>query len=82
MFSENHKPHSEEKTGHETKKYDFSNGCTIKANEDMDFLGVGKGDVLEVKFDGQYLRVGPLGWSPEQLTEEINKGVWTFEKKS
>ena len=39
-----------------------------------------KGDVLAVKPDGEYLRIGPLTWSPEQLTEEIDNAVWTLQE--
>ncbi|MDB4984754.1 MAG: hypothetical protein JWM20_933 [Patescibacteria group bacterium] len=62
-------------------KYDFQNGI-IKANEDMAFLGISKGDTLQPKFDGTYWAVGPLTWSAEQLAEEIDGGTWTFEKTS
>lgn len=63
------------------KEYDLSKGAVLKANQDMAFLGIAKGDRIEVKFDGEYLKVGPLGWDAEQLTKEINDGVWTLEKE-
>lgn len=65
---------------HQERGYDFSNGCTLKANEDMAFLGVSKGDVIQLRNENGTLVVGPLSWSPEQLTEEINNNVWTLEK--
>jgi putative AlgH/UPF0301 family transcriptional regulator len=62
------------------KKYDFSKGAVLKANEEMAFLGVEKGQEITVQNDGQYLRIGPLTWSAEQLEEEIKNGVWTLER--
>ena len=63
----------------EQKQYDFSRGCILKANQDMPFLGVEKGDVMPVVLEDGILIVGPLSWSPEQLTQEINEGIWTVD---
>ena len=76
----NTNPQEENKT--EQKQYDFSNGCIIKANKDLPFFGLEKGDVLPISLDGDILRVGPLSWSTEQLTNEINDGIWSIEDKS
>ena len=66
----------------EDVKYSFSNGCILKANKDLPFFGIDKGDILPLYFDGKYLRIGSLSWSPEQIAEEINDGVWTIVENS
>lgn len=75
-------PKEPDRTNIEKKVYDFSKGCTLVANSDIAFLGIKKGDAINLNFDGHILRVGNLSWSPEQLTEEIDKNIWTFEKQS
>lgn len=36
----------------EKKKHNFLKGCTLKANQDMPFLGVEKGDIIQLNFNG------------------------------
>lgn len=71
-------PQSPDMNG-KAEQRDFSKGCTIKANHEMPFLGVKKGDVLPLTFDGTYLRIGPLTWDSDKLNEELEKGLWTLE---
>ncbi len=62
------------------EKYDFSKGCILRANRDLPFLGISKNSIIEVKNDGEYLRVGSLTWSSDQLKQEIEDKVWTMER--
>jgi len=64
------------------KQYDFSSGFILKANQSMSFLGIEKDEVIQPMLVNGMLTIGPLSWSPEQLTEEINKGVWIFQATS
>jgi putative AlgH/UPF0301 family transcriptional regulator len=64
----------------EKAQFDFSNGCTLKANQDMPFLGVKKDDILKLEFNGTLLAIGPLSWEPDRLAEEIKRNIWTLEK--
>ena len=64
----------------EKKQYDFSNGCILKANKDLPFFGIDKGDSIRLNLENGYLKVGPLSWDVEQLTKEIDEGIWTIEE--
>lgn len=61
--------------------FGLQRGSILMAARDIPQLGMKKGDLLPVGFDGKYVRCLGFTWSIDKLQDEILDGIWEVTKE-